>query len=887
MSFCYQENTHFSQAAQCSRENFWKEIKKSSTRWKIESRRSILQAVANQDEAAINKWLKNEDYQKFLTKKCSMKKEAAKQKFMAKSNEEKLLAYAQELKDNLTAFIFSCREFDANVTAKGMPFRHRRLAGCHLNGLVMLDIDHVDNPMEVWEKLQQNETRMAITKMVHITSSKKGVRIVFAGNAKIGNLADNQIWFVNALGGYKPDASCIDATRNSFAPLEEDILYIEDSIFDYYDEEFDKKYTADYRAKKTQPLHYKFPVSDGADSSSNPETVAVAHQDGQQAAEQSGDVDNHEVEIKWRDYDIQRIIDKRFGAKLPCAADSNRHNESLKLASDLLVLFDGDRKLVQRILERQSWVQEIIAERDENVAQTVASAAERMAEREKKYLTQCPSKAMQEAISQACGLSWKQITQGETADTATIGEEEIERWLWDWGEKIEALFPYYPALQDACKGLKRNQYPAALIVSGALMMTLMTRCTYRFYHRPSKLRRLNASALIIGDPASGKSFATRLYEFLAAPIVAADKAGKDTINRYREEMKTKGANKEKPKKPKVVVRVHPSRTSNAQFIQDMVNAVENVDGTDMQLHMLTFDTELDNTLSVQKGGSWIDKQNLELKAFHNEEDGQAYSNMDSIMQDFNVTWNYVYTGTPIALKKKVNEQNFGSGLATRLTCIPLPSTHFEMMDLDEEVDEDSDNRLLEWAKKLDKTKGELSIKRIVRTMYDWTARRMADAKDNESKADEMLLKRCAYHGINYSAPFILMRHWGDLHQEGEYWCGEFETDEIDDQLAELIVNIQFACQRHYFGALAEKYFDDKLRDASTNRRHHQRTIEEYNRLADEFTIDDVVNCLHIGINAARSRVKRMVKDGAVAKCGEYVENGTTKVRYKKKAILVF
>ena len=279
----------------------------------------------------------------------------------------------------------------------------------------------------------------------------------------------------------------------------------------------------------------------------------------------------------------------------------------------------------------------------------------------------------------------------------------------------------------------------------------------------------------------------------------------------------------------VLVRVHPSRTSNAQFIQDMVNAVENVDGTDMQLHMLTFDTELDNTLSVQKGGSWIDKQNLELKAFHNEEDGQAYSNMDSIMQDFNVTWNYVYTGTPIALKKKVNEQNFGSGLATRLTCIPLPSTHFEMMDLDEEVNEDSDNRLLKWAKKLDKTKGELSIKRIVRTMYDWTARRMADAKDNESKADEMLLKRCAYHGINYSAPFIVMRHWGDLHQEGDYWCGEFETDEIDD----------------------------------------------------------VANSLHLCISSARTRVKRLLKDGAVVKCGDYVENGACKHRYKKKAVLVF
>ena len=55
--------------------------------------------------------------------------------------------------------------------------------------------------------------------------------------------------------------------------------------------------------------------------------------------------------------------------------------------------------------------------------------------------------------------------------------------------------------------------------------------------------------------------------------------------------------------------------------------------------MLTFDTELDNTLTVQKGGSWIDKQSMELKAFHNEEDGQAYSNLDSVVQNFIVTWN--------------------------------------------------------------------------------------------------------------------------------------------------------------------------------------------------------------------------------------------------------
>ena len=587
-------------------------------------------------------------------------------------------------------------------------------------------------------------------------------------------------------------------------------------------------------------------------------------------------------ELKWREYDIQRIIDLRYGDKLPCAADSNRHNESLKLASDLLIMYDGDKQKTLQMLKAQKWVQEIIDERDENVEQTVSSAAQRMAEREKKYLSQQPSKAMQDAIKEATGQTYQEITQAKTSTSAAVTEVDIERWLWDWGEQIESLFDDFPLLRDICKGLKKNQYPAALFVAGGLMMTLMTRCTYRFYHRPEELRRLNNSTLIIGDPASGKSFATRLFKLLAAPMVAADKAGIAAINRYKEEMKTKGANKEKPQKPKALFRVHPARTSNAQFIQDMVNAVEVVDGEEMQLHMLTFDTELDNTLTVQKGGSWIDKMSLELKAFHNEEDGQAYSNLDSVVQNFFVFWNYIYTGTPIALKKKVNAQNFGSGLATRLTCIPLPSTNFEMMTRESHVDFESDGRLKEWAFKLDRMKGELSVQKIVDELYDWTARRMADAAENNSKADEMLLKRCAYHGLNFSAPFIVMRHWADIHQDGQYWCGQFETDATDWKLAELIVTIQYACQRHYFGALAEKYFDDKTRDAAANTPRRAKTIEAFNRLPEEFTIDDVTQCFALkNSTSARTRVVRMMKDNLVVKSDEYVDNGTTKAMYKK------
>ena len=177
--------------------------------------------------------------------------------------------------------------------------------------------------------------------------------------------------------------------------------------------------------------------------------------------------------------------------------------------------------------------------------------------------------------------------------------------------------------------------------------------------------------------------------------------------------------------------------------------------------------------------------------------------------------------------------------------------------------------------------------KIVDELYDWTERRMMDAKDNESEADEMLLKRCAYHGFNYAAPFIVMRHWDQLHQEGDFWCGEFETDDVDWRLAELIVNIQYACQRHYFGAMAENYFDNDEKEASVNVQRKQKTLDAFSRLPDEFVAEDVVRCFSLNSNAsARTKIVRLVKDHLAEKVGEYVENGTVKAKYKKTGVIM-
>ena len=92
-------------------------------------------------------------------------------------------------------------------------------------------------------------------------------------------------------------------------------------------------------------------------------------------------------------------------------------------------------------------------------------------------------------------------------------------------------------------------------------------------------------------------------------------------------------------------------------------AIETIQGQPLNLHMFSFDAELDNVTKQNKGGDWKDREVMELKAFHNEEEGQMYANQESYTGMFNVYWNFIYTGTPYALHRKVNPRNFGTGMS--------------------------------------------------------------------------------------------------------------------------------------------------------------------------------------------------------------------------------
>ena len=553
----------------------------------------------------------------------------------------------------------------------------------------------------------------------------------------------------------------------------------------------------------------------------------------------------------------------------------SRHEASVVLARDLYIMTDRDKQATLALLMAQKWVQEIVEERQEDVERTVNNAADYVAAQEnenaKKGKPWFPkiSKEMKAALEASGAVSTQgtgtsvtseisQMSQSPSADNDVYAVLPLDAWA----EELQEMAAYYPCLKELFLNVHPHKLAAVWFSSAALFGTLMTRAWYHFWYEPELVRRLNYCIFIIGDPGAGKNIVEKFYKKIADPMIQADQCLIDAVNRYKEgrterTTSTKAQKGEALKRPVVGIRVHPARTATGEFIRHMNAAVETVQGEPLNLHMFSFDAELDNVTKQNKGGDWKDREILELKAFHNEQDGQMYANQESVTGMFNVFWNFIYTGTPYALHRKVNQRNFGTGMSTRLAVIPLPDKG--MAKRHQQVDPDANETLRTWAYRLDRVEGELPVEPLNDETYEWQTAHLEIAEFNGDKADRTLLKRIPYYGIGISLPFILMRHW-DEWQESR----TLTMDDRDRRLCRLAMEIQYKCQQFFFGEMAFNYFADQNKEF-VQRRRSTRYDECFRKLPDEFKTQQFMEVFGCSSTAASRAIIRFQEDGAVEK----------------------
>ena len=841
-------------------------------------------------DGSWEKWLLDCNFKQFSEKQEAKQGES----FTQLTPQQKLLQWTNSLKSSLPCFIFAVKEFEGT---------HRKQAEIrHISGLFMFDADHLPcNPLEIYKRTLVQDFPWKVL-LAHKTSSGWGLRLVCEARTELGNIADNQICLARDLGLMgmmgstgKPvvDDSCIDATRISYCPCREDIYFIDENLLfncqsmgenDLFSTcDFDEKYRADYQQGKTQPTNSANHFDN--DSAAKPATDAPAP-----SALQSKEQTDEELEAMLIvfDHPIWDFIHTMFPHGAPV---NTRHKSSLKLACDLMILLDGNEYLVKQVLLKQQWVQDIIKERGEKeIDDIIDSAKKLLKKRESESFGELrPSREMQKAIETVVKRKYTQIVaEARTQQTGgkVAGGEDIVVTLEHIGSKLEKFFRYYPLLKLMCHGLQRKHYIAALFVGGAFCMNLMTRMWYSFWAAPGRKCRMNHLLELIGRQGSGKRFAVTLYEILMEPVKAADQAQITALNNWKQERsQNNGAAKNKTPEPKGIYRCLPSEASAAAVRDAEVNAKEEIDGEEWYLHISQFDSELQNTLTQLQKSYFSALYTLWLKGFHNEPHGALLKSATNIVGEWPVHYNVVYTGTKHALDKQVNISNYATGLNGRITAVPMGDSNFEMMENREYTDEDRqrDADLRNWAYKLDTTKGEIPCKDISDALHDWTSRRMDDARENQSLADEDLLKRPCWHGINFALPYIVSRHWDQMKEDnGRNVCGEdFKTDKTDRELALLICNAQYVFQQHFFGAIAEQHYEISQTAEAANHRLQQKTKLAYYRLPNLFTKDDVDREYRYGGSkgSINSRLKRLCDDGLAQR----IRSGKDKGKFRKLA----
>ena len=760
-------------------------------------------------------------------------------------------------KRSLPGFIFMSEIMpNTSPDKQGRPrpeARWRVQEAARLNGLVMCDYDTKENPTmgdprQLWQQFVDqhlwllDEAAEGPTVMLAHVTPGRGLRLVVTADKQTGNLYDNAVRMANIIG-LKSDDSCKDASRTSFVPMEEDILYINEKIFEYDDEGYEKAFGSLYRAGGSKKADGRGKMSDGAAPEGN----------------HTSQFSVLRSQLSYHGVDMQRIADAWI---LEYPKIETRHGKMLEAAADLRYLVESPEELVGALLMLDC-VRQINEERGMKEIEDAADGAwtgpryKRIPQR------------VQKVLIRAGVDNVKDVSQDED------NREEKQRQmnaLRVFAQRIKPLLA--PPYDTVCEGLEDENLLSHIFAAGTMFCTLMTRCTYTHYD--GKDHRMNPQALIIAPPASGKSGIDTLNKQVMAVLRAEDQIARNALKEYKRKRKERATSSKEQKQAALVepqgkIRVLLSNTSNNQFYKRLINAREEVGQELMWLHVYMFDSELASANKANGGADWIGKRDMELKAFENEDAGSDYANDDSVNDFVPVHWNMVTTGTAIALAKKFTLANINDGLATRVAIAPMDPRKYKMIARGDKMRNlEREARLKQWGFWFDRMQGHLELDRLVDHAYELCEQSAEESEQLKDDVLDTLRRRAVFYAEWFTVPRIVAR----LRREDGTTAPIDELTITDDDLqwATVMYDAVIYWEDYFFGQMLQESWDNAQRIFQPRVRT-SRNAQLYAQLPEEFTTKEAAMILGKNDNATGQQLSRWVKSG-------YIER-KAQGRYKK------
>ena len=485
------------------------------------------------------------------------------------------------------------------------PLGSRRAEFMRPTGLLMLDFDHVGDPVKLWDTIVQRHadagTDMArAVALAHITPSGDGLRVVLKRTKDVTVEHDQWAWCELMKLDAKPDPACKDISRLSFAPMHKEILYYNPSLL---------------FAELPEPQDY--PNNDFFGQS-----LAVASEEVAAPTSQSEACEEYGTEYNGVPYsEIVERLEEQLGGRPERGA---RNSFIFTMACNLRYICDDNAEWVASILPTYG-------EEPQKHRMTIQSAINRPM-----------SRTIPDTLARALkiGEVSKEVEKSQSFDTPP----SLPKFL---PEPIALLTSRTPDKMKAAVAM--GVFPSlGAYVKGT-----------HFVYADGRNYEPTFMNVLVAEQSAGKSAVNTPVDYILADMKVRDEVHLHQEMEWKDKCARISNTQDKPARPKgLVVQILPSDMTNAAFVQRLADAEGHFLYTRMD------EVELLNALKTN-GASNMVSAVLRL-AFDCGEYGQVRVAANAINAMVRVRWNWNASST-VQRVRKYFAKNIADGTLSRLS----------------------------------------------------------------------------------------------------------------------------------------------------------------------------------------------------------------------------
>ena len=603
----------------------------------------------------------------------------------------------------------------------------RRSSNAVPSGLVMLDIDHIDDPREFFSRwIAPQLTAENKIYFVAITPSGHGLRVIAereAGETIPAAQKRLATWFCLT----EFDAVTKDLARASYLMPWSYVLYCEPAGLNFDTPEREAVVTAHF-AQLDTPASCQVPAVPTAGNPSARRNVGAAQELSQLSS-------NETTPVAVSDYrgipyaEIVRELVNLLGGE-PEMGERNQFYFTLVRYMRYICNFSAD--LCVRVLPDFGLS---LSER----CATALSSVNR------------PRKGdMPELLQRA-------ITTAEHAsELPTTGVAELQR-------SDLSLPPLPRVLELICRRLPEPFRPAMVIAALPILGALATRV--RFQYLDKQEHSFSFMSCITAPAATGKSFIRKPVNLLLTPIDRQDELERKREEEYKEALRAAKNSKMQPTNPRACPRNNGINVSIAKLLQLLAYS----DGK----HLIGIGEEIDTLVKSERAGVWSQKSDIYRLGFDNAKYGQNYMSDNSFSANVPVFYNLLLTGTPGGMYRFFKDVE--DGLVTRFCFAQLPDMFGADIPAFENYTEAEEREIIDIAEGLDKAAGVIACSHVGVRIRRWLNEKRDLAIREDSRAVDTLRKRAAVIGYRAGMLAYLLNECVYEKSVGEFttWVAEY------------------------------------------------------------------------------------------------------------------